>query len=244
MTDGAMALGDGRGEVMSDIALWEHEGMDRLIDDLLACPVCEYLPAERFACVKDCWYWHCPSCEATFMDPASRLTPDAEMQQYLLHRNDPRDEGYRRYLNAMVEPLLQRLPPASRGLDYGCGPASTTAAMLREAGHDVAQYDPFFRPDSAALDEQYDFIVCTEVVEHFHTPLDEFRRLHSLLRPGGRLALMTRFLVDDTDFAHWHYRRDPTHVVFYRQATLLRLAARFDWECDVPRVDVAFLTKR
>jgi hypothetical protein len=47
--------------------------------------------------------------------------------------------------------------------------------------------------------------------------------------------------VDDTDFAHWHYRRDPTHVVFYRQANLLRLAARFDWECDVPRVDVAFL---
>jgi SAM-dependent methyltransferase len=218
--------------------------MNRATENLIACPVCDQPHAERFACVNDCWYWRCSSCEATFMDPAARLAPDAELQQYLLHRNDPRDEGHRRYLSAVVEPLLQRLPPASRGLDYGCGPASTTAAMLREAGHDVALYDPFFESAPAVLDQQYDFIVCTEVVEHFHAPLEEFRRLNGLLRSGGLLALMTRFLVDDTDFARWHYRRDPTHVVFYRPATLCRLAAQFDWDCDIPRVDVAFLMKR
>ena len=39
-----------------------------------------------------------------------------------------------------------------------------------------------------------------------------------LVRPGGWLAVMTCFQTDDARFAGWHYRKDPTHVVFYREA--------------------------
>jgi hypothetical protein len=42
--------------------------------------------------------------------------------------------------------------------------------MLAEAGHAMALYDPFFRPDPAALERDYDFITCTETAEHFHHP--------------------------------------------------------------------------
>lgn len=169
--------------------------------------------------------------------------PDAELSEYLLHRNDPDDRGYRGFLGQFTEPLLRRLSPASRGLDYGCGPGPALAAMLREAGHEVALYDPFFQPDLAVLERQYDFITCTEVIEHFHRPCEQFNKLDALLRPGGVLGLMTRFLTDDTDFARWHYRRDPTHVVFYREQTLRQLAVRFGWECEIPRVNVALMSK-
>jgi hypothetical protein len=47
------------------------------------------------------------------------------------------------------------------------------------------------------------------------------------------------------DKAHltWHYRRDPTHVVFFREMTLRHIAQRFGWTCEIPIKDVALMQK-
>lgn len=95
------------------------------------------------------------------------------------------DAAYRAFLNRAAGPLLERLPPARQGLDFGCGPGPALAIMLREAGHTVALFDPFFYPDPAVLASAYDFITCTEVAEHFHRPAEEFSKLDALLNPGG-----------------------------------------------------------
>lgn len=188
-------------------------------------------------------YQRCEDCEATFLDPAHFLDADSERTEYEQHQNLPGDPGYVRFLSQVVQPLLARLPPYSRGLDYGCGPGPVLALMLREAGHTVALYDPFFHPNTAPLQSRHDFITCTEVIEHFHAPALEFRRLDALLQPGGWLALMTCFQTDDARFAQWHYRRDPTHVVFYREATLAHLARRHGWRMEVPTRNVALMHK-
>lgn len=104
-------------------------------------------------------------------------------------------------------------------------------------------YDPCFHPDRSALERTYDFITCTEVAEHFHRPAEEFACLDGLIRPGGWLAIMTCFQDDDHRFAHWHYRRDPTHVVFYREHTFRHVAAQFSWKCEVPRKNVVLMHK-
>lgn len=188
-------------------------------------------------------YQRCDSCEATFLDPAHFLDSDRERTEYEQHQNLPDDPGYTRFLSRVAEPLLACLPPHSSGLDYGCGPGPVLAHMLRDAGHAVALYDPFFHPDTAPLHTTHDFVTCTEVIEHFHTPAQEFRRLDALLRPGGWLALMTCFQTDDTRFAQWHYRRDPTHVVFYREATLAHIAQHHGWLMEVPTRNVALMHK-
>ncbi|MFP5408034.1 MAG: class I SAM-dependent methyltransferase [Gammaproteobacteria bacterium] len=210
----------------------------------LRCPVCEAAPARFFFHVDARDYWRCDDCEATFLDPAQRPDAATEAAQYRLHRNEPDDAAYRDFLGHLARPLLDRLPAAQHGLDYGCGPGPVLAAMLREAGHTVALYDPLFFDDAGVLAQAYDFITCTEVAEHFHHPADEFRRLDRLLKPGGVLAVMTAFLTDDTRFAHWHYRRDPTHVVFYRPATFHHLARQHRWACEIPCPNVALLFKR
>ena len=47
----------------------------------------------------------------------------------------------------------------------------------------------------------------------------------ALVRDGGLLAVLTSFQPERADqFAGWHYRRDPTHVVFYAGETLALLA--------------------
>lgn len=209
----------------------------------MRCPVCEGPHGHPFQTIDGRAYARCTQCEATFLLPAYWPTPEAERAEYELHRNSPDDAGYRAFLARLAEPLLQRLAPGSSGLDFGCGPGPVLAGVLREAGHRVALYDPFFHPDDAALDEHHDFVTCTEVVEHFHHPAAEFRRLNDLLKPGGWLAVMTRFQTDDARFAQWHYRRDPTHVVFYRRATFEHLAQVHGWACEVPAPNVVLMRK-
>lgn len=210
------------------------------------CAVCRASRTQRFLDVieEQRVYWRCERCEATFLEPAAHPDRDREYAHYLTHENKVDDPGYGAFLARLATPLLERLGPAPlEGLDYGCGPGPALAHMLREAGHRVALYDPFFAPDNAVLQATYDFISCTETAEHFHDPASEFDRLGCLLRPGGWLGLMTSFQTDDAVFERWHYRRDPTHVVFYRRETFEVLAADKGWSFECPMKDVVLMRK-
>lgn len=209
----------------------------------MQCRVCETGVARHFEQVDSLDYWRCGACEATLLDASQLPARPDEHTQYRLHRNEVDDEGYRQFLSRLAEPLLECLPPGQQGLDYGCGPGPALAAMLCEAGHDVALYDPLFFPDDETLTRSYDFITCSEVVEHFHEPAEEFRKLNQRLRPGGWLAVMTTFQTDDAAFRNWHYRRDPTHVVFYRLETFEFIARQHGWQCSSPCRNVVLLRK-
>lgn len=207
------------------------------------CPVCENAELVPFREVGPHRYFRCDHCEATVMAPECRLPESRERAVYELHNNNADDPGYRRFLSKLAQPLLGHVEPGARGLDFGCGPGPALARMLEEAGLHMALYDPFFYPDAAALDRRYDVITCTEVVEHLHHPAEVFRMLDSLLRPGGCLGIMTCFQTDDARFDNWHYRRDPTHVVFYREQTFRWLAQHYGWDLEIPVKDVVLLRK-
>jgi hypothetical protein len=54
---------------------------------------------------------------------------------------------------------------------------------------------------------------------------------------------MTCFQTEDERFASWHYRKDPTHVVFYKETTFRTIAAQRGWTCEIPAKDVALMHK-
>lgn len=207
----------------------------------MKCLVCEQPDVRPFEVVEGRAYWRCERCLATFLDPEHRPSREEEAAQYRLHENDVHDPDYRRFLNRLAIPLSARLTPGSAGLDFGCGPGPALAAMLTGHGHRMAVYDPIFAPDAGVLAREYDFVTCTEVVEHLHQPAETFRRLRSLVRPEGLIAVMTTLQRDDEAFANWHYRRDPTHVVFYRTETFEWLASSAGWRMEVPANNVVFM---
>lgn len=208
-----------------------------------ACPLCQETETQWFARVDDIDYLRCPGCLLTWMAPEHYPSKTGEKRQYDLHENNPEDAGYRDFLARLASPLLERLAPASGGLDFGCGPGPALAAMMTESGHPTEVYDPIYFPDDSALARSYDFITCTEVVEHLHRPVREFDLFQHLLRPGGHLGVMTSWLTDDEAFAGWHYRRDPTHVCFYRVETLEWIGAHFGWALELPARNVAIFRK-
>jgi len=152
------------------------------------------------------------------------LQSEQELQHYNLHENSPDDSGYRRFLSRLVDPLCERIPTDSAGLDFGCGPGPTLSVMLEEQGYSVALYDIHYRPDESLLDKDYDFITATEVVEHLKRPLEELMRLWECLRPGGYLALMTQRIECQDSFDNWHYILDPTHIGFWGKDSFLYLS--------------------
>lgn len=210
----------------------------------MICPLCHDNSSLPFARVDAREYFRCRRCELTFLDPAQLPDADAERQHYQLHENDPADSRYRAWLERLADPLGERLANASDGLDFGCGPGPALALMLRERGHRMSVYDPLFAPDASVLERQYDFVTCTEVAEHFHQPGKEFALLTSLVKPGGVLAIMTSLLHDGIDFEKWHYRRDPTHVCFYRQETFRQIAKDYAMaSCESSAHSVVILGK-
>ena len=208
-----------------------------------SCPACRARAPLPFVSVAARHYWRCPRCAAAFLSPHQLPSRDEERRHYALHENDQNDPGYRRFLARLTAPLLTKLEPGVRGLDFGCGPGPALAAMLREAGQEVRLYDPVFFPDTASLAGKYDFITCTETAEHWHEPAVVFDLLDELLSPGGWLAVMTGFMPEPSLFASWHYRRDPTHVVFYSEATFRHIAGARCWRMEIPRRDVVLMQK-
>ncbi len=196
------------------------------MSDLLPCPLC-LAPQSRFYHQdKTRSYWQCTCCQLVFAEPLSLPDKGAEKAVYDCHQNDPADAGYRKFLGKLANPLLQRLTASKHGLDFGCGPGPALAAMMQEAGHRMAVYDPFFAPSPEVLQQSYDFITCTEAIEHFHSPAKEWQMLLAMLKPGGYLGIMTKLVIDQQRFSQWHYKLDPTHVSFFSRQTFAYLAKR------------------
>ncbi|MDY6827017.1 MAG: class I SAM-dependent methyltransferase [Bacillota bacterium] len=149
------------------------------------------------------------------LDPAAHPSLVEEKLRYDKHINDINDPGYRNFVRSLVEEVVKDFTVGKEGLDFGAGPGPVVAAMLGEKGYRLALYDVFYHPDELVLNKSYDFIICSEVIEHFRSPADEFRKLRRLLRPGGRLYCMTEIYTEEIDFKNWPYKNDSTHLFFY-----------------------------
>lgn len=213
------------------------------LDLSIPCPLCARPAAESFHRndFSGARHFDCAVCRLVFLDPQQRLSAQAERARYLLHENAVTDPGYRVFLRPALEAVRGRLMAPAAGLDFGAGPGPALATMLAEEGFTTALYDPFFHPSPEALERTYDFVVCTEAAEHFHSPALEFARMRRCLRKGGILVIMTQ-MVPSADFGSWHYHRDPTHVCFYRPETFAWIAREVGFErVEIPSASLAVL---
>ena len=192
---------------------------DNNIVQFQPCPLCAGTEVVDYHGDQRRCYRQCRDCQLVFVPSAFHLSSDQEKAEYDLHENDAQDAGYRRFLNRIAQPLLERLEPHSQGLDFGSGPGPCLSVMLEEQGHSVALYDLYYANYPALLESQYDFITATEVVEHLAHPRVELHRLWRLLKPRGQLAIMTKLVASAEKFASWHYKSDPTHISFFSAAT-------------------------
>ncbi|WP_214454860.1 class I SAM-dependent methyltransferase [Aeromonas dhakensis] len=208
----------------------------------LSCPLCCAADAYELP-VAGKLYHRCRACELVWLDAAEHLDPAREKAVYDGHDNQVDDPRYRHFLQRAFGEVQRRLPPPASGLDFGCGPGPALIAMGREAGYQMAGYDKFYADEPELLTRQYDFITSTEVIEHIATPSAVLETLWGCLKPGGLLVLQTQRVLGDERFRQWRYRHDPTHIVFFAEASFRALADRWQAQVEFPHADVAVFTK-
>ncbi len=191
----------------------------------ILCPLCQATTFKEIQ--KD--LLKCDKCHLVFKSKSLFLSEDEEKARYEFHRNDEDNPGYTDFLNRLRLPLLKYLKPGFKGLDYGCGPGPVLAELLRKDGFEIQIYDPFFAPEKPQ--GKFDFITCTEAIEHFHDPKKEIESMISLLNSSGILAFMTYTYDEKTDFDSWWYVKDPTHVCFFSERT-------FEWVASERRFQI------
>lgn len=182
------------------------------------CPLCEQVGTLFYPKYH---YYHCIECSGIFRDQETWLTPKQEKAYYATHEYRYDDQDYRRFVQPLLDGIAQRQKPTDKGLDFGCGAKPVLVKWLSEQGYSIVGYDLFFANNASLLSQRYDYIVCCEVAEHLHQPLEVFIQLYDLLKPNGRLYCMTwRYNADKVDFHRWFYKNDPTHVFIYQDMTM------------------------
>ena len=189
------------------------------------CPLCH--GAGEIFYQKKQLYHRCSSCHGIFLDRRFLLDREAELKRYREHNNDVSDPRYRDFVSPITGSILEDFTPQHKGLDFGSGSGPVISTMLSDNRFQIEQYDPFFADFPALLCRKYDYVVCCEVIEHFHDPNKEFNILKNLLLPGGKLYCMTALYAEEIDFDTWYYKNDPSHTFFYHPQTISWIEKHF-----------------
>lgn len=189
------------------------------------CPLCNS-KGDLFYREK---FFLCSNCTGIFKARNLLPKPEDEIKRYKQHNNDVTDTRYQTFASPITNAVQSHYSTDSLGLDFGAGTGPVISTVLGEKGYSLRQYDPFFINDAETLNLKFDYIVCCEVIEHFHKPEKEFALLKKMLKSGGHLFCMTHLYAKDIDFEKWYYKNDNTHVFFYQIKTLEQIKNKFDF---------------
>ena len=137
--------------------------------------------------------------------------------------------------------------PGGRALDVGCGVGRLVARLARRGcptiGIDIIRRDlrtalrhfggpetavSFIQGDGGRLpfsDASFDFVTCTETLEHVADPALALRELTRVLKPGGRLLVSVPDMLPELFAYHFYesYRHDPWgHRRIYTREGIVR----------------------
>ncbi len=207
------------------------------------CPLCLSANTKHYHQDQERIYLNCPVCNLVFVPEQYFLSETEEKTRYNSHQNSEHDPKYRNFLNRLFQPLNNKLTANSYGLDFGSGPGPTLSKMFEQRGHKVDIYDYFYANNPEVFNNLYDFITASEVVEHLHHPNSTFAKLWKILKPQGWLGIMTKLVIDEQAFANWHYKRDPTHVMFYSKKSFEFMAHNWNAQLLFMNNDVILFQK-
>jgi SAM-dependent methyltransferase len=135
---------------------------------------------------------------------------------------------------------LTHLSHSTRWLDFGCGLGGLVSYLSGHGFTNVFGFDEGYsqeqlerrglprvtRDEFDGLLGSFDVISAIEMVEHVTDPLELFRTMAGLLKPGGLLFLTTGNAARHRDLEKWSYVIPDIHVAFFEPRTVAALFSR------------------
>ncbi|WP_299809613.1 class I SAM-dependent methyltransferase [uncultured Shewanella sp.] len=204
------------------------------------CPLCHSDNTTRFYANKKRCLYHCHLCRLVFADANSHLPPSVEQQKYRQANN--KQKPLARFMLELIDQCEDGQTPLL-GLNFGRTLDADTLQKITTRGHQLNQYDPSIAPWTGQLKQEYDFICCYRVFEHFRFPYREWALLSELVKPGGWIAICTPLLSDLSAFDKWHHKNNLTHVSFYQRQTFEFLANKVGFKLLFAANDLILVQK-
>lgn len=187
------------------------------------CPLCQNKSTNFFKNI----YFKCSCCKGIFKKSNLHLKGKDEKNIYDKHVNISTDIKYQNFLSPITNSVLNDFSSNTKGLDFGSGKDSAIVKVLRDNKYKIEAYDLFYKDDKSLLEKKYDYITCSEVIEHFQNPKKEFELLLSMLKENAALYLMTEIYDESISFEKWYYKNDPTHIFFYQKETFAWIQKKY-----------------
>ncbi len=144
---------------------------------------------------------------------------------------------------------LVPLTPQTRWMDFGCGNGGLVRHCRKSLGCEALGFEEgWIRDravehgipilDRAALahhEHSFDLVTAIEVLEHAIDPMEVFRTVHRLLKPGGLFFFTTGNLAPFADkLIQWPYVVPEIHVSFFEPRTLQRALEQTGFRTTFP----------
>lgn len=194
----------------------------------MRCKLCGAAKISESFAIANRQFFECFECDLLFCHSSTKLTFEEERSRYLQHDNSGENSGYLQHLSKLVDAIVPLIPPMATGLDYGCGHTPVLSELLIKRGFVMDNFDPFFGFRVTLESNAYDFVTCSEALEHFSEPIKELTQIVSLLKPEATVAFMTGLREGTRRSPNWWYLRDITHRCFYSVKTFNWLATHFN----------------
>lgn len=119
-----------------------------------------------------------------------------------------------------LEKFLSKHASDKRVLDIGSGGSSYSKFFPKRITIDI---DPERKPDIVGDahhlpfgDEEFEAVLCTEVLEHLIDPRQAIAEVKRVLQPGGKIILTTRFVypIHDSPHDYFRYTRYALEMLF------------------------------
>lgn len=190
------------------------------------CPICESSKPHKWDSDRGRDFYLCPVCDLVFVPSKFHLSPEEEKERYESGECDDSDPKYREKHEQNVATTLPYLQEGQLGLDFGSGKSDLLARLYTEQGLRMDSHDIYFQYREEIWDKQYDFIVLSEVIQTLYHPLGTMSQLAFILRSHGQFFIKTLFRpVEASAFHEWFYKKDDTHVLFFNDKSLAKLAS-------------------
>jgi SAM-dependent methyltransferase len=180
----------------------------------------------------------CPACALIFTDdiPAKSI----EVAHYKAQWQQPDPEFWKGQADVLLS-VVEKYRRPEHILDFGSG-RGDLARELERRGLRTTPVEPMVHGHlkDQRYPQPFDVIFATEVIEHLADVWTELRQLERVLAPGGIIVfstLLTNTFINRPDaaefFAGWWYKDDPTHLNFFSNRTLGKIAEMGPYDIDI-----------